>query len=283
MQVNKENIENTQYIGIDSCFLGEYSEGKWYSANELNADFMGGISNFKINANINVNNKEYTCEDIVNKKSFYLYSRNAENIVIEEKSDELFYNKEEYPEHYEDINHFRFNFPNGFGGDGSLCTTQELKNINNNIITEITGYQEYEKYIKEILVENGIQQATNINKILKADANLDGKEETYILACSPQIDENNLTDVYNLLVKIEDGKSQIIIQKIIKMEAFVKVYNDITMLYSSINSINFIDFNNDGKLELYVKTFTWDNPEIYVFNYNDSSVLELCMYGNFAW
>ena len=55
--MNKENIENTQYIGIDSCFLGEYSEGKWYSANELNADFMGGISNFKINANINVNNK----------------------------------------------------------------------------------------------------------------------------------------------------------------------------------------------------------------------------------
>lgn len=281
-QIKKENIVTSQYIGIDSCFLGEYSEGKWYSANEFYEEALTEID-FKINAKINVNKKDYTYQEILNQKTFYLYSGNAENLVLEEKSDELFYDIEEYPEYYADINLFRFNLPNGFGGDGTLYTSQELLNLNKNGVLEITDYQEYEKYIKEILIENEIEEAVNISKIVEVDANEDGIKEIYILACSPQTNWDDLKDIYNLLVKVEDGNSQIIMQKFIQKEEFETKYNDATLLYTSIYSINFADFNNDGKMEMYVKTFIWDNPYIYVFNYNASNELELCMYGNFAW
>ena len=281
-QMNKENIAKGQYIGIEDCFLGEFSEGKWYSANQFYKEAMQEID-FRINAEINVNKKEYTYQDILNQKSFYLYKRKAEKLVFEGKYDEFYYDIEKYPEYYNDINVFRFNLVNGPEVELSICTSQKLQNLNNNEILEITDYQEYEKYIKEILVENGIEEAVNISKILEVDANLDGEKEIYILSCSPQTNFDNLKDIYNLLVKVEDGKSQTIIEKIIKKEDFDKVGNDKTLLYTSIQSMDFADFNNDGKMEMYVKAFIWDNPMIYVFNYNDSNKLELCMYGNFAW
>ena len=49
-----------------------------------------------------------------------------------------------------------------------------------------------------------------------------------------------------------------------------------------INDVAFIDYNNDGKLEIIIETITWDIPEVFVIDKVDDKY-ELNLYGNFAW
>lgn len=277
---NENAFKDNTFIGINGCFLGEYYDGKWYSV----SDFIktNYITDFKVNTNINVNYKEFKYQDILSKKSYYLY--NASNNTILEAG-EPFYNKEEYPDHYtDDIFYFRFDtkydkYAKENEDYKTFISNKKIKDLVE--IREIKNIEEYKKYVNEVLEKNNINEEGQITKILEVDSNKDGNKEIYIVAGNYETFMDDKRNVYNFVIKLENNESEVFIERIINKDSIS--YISEIQKYANITDINFVDFDNDGLLEMYIETITWDVPEIFVFDYNEKSELELCLYGCFAW
>ena len=278
---NENALKDNTFIGINGCFLGEYYNGKWFSAGKYFDH--NTIGEFKINTNINVNYKEFKYQDILSKKSYYLY--NASNNTLLEAG-EPFYNKEEYPDHYtDDIFYFRFDtkydkYAKENEDYKTFISNKKIKDLVE--IREIKNTEEYKKYVNEVLEKNNIKEEGKITKILEVDSNKDGNKEIYIIAQNYEnIDMENKDNVYNFIIKLENNETKVIIERIINKDSIS--YIGEIQKYANITDINFVDFDNDGILEMYIEAGIWDVPQIFVFDYNEKSELELCLYGCFGW
>ena len=290
-----------QYIGINSCFLGTVNnENEWKSANEYVLDLNDNYS-FKLGDSIkvNINKSEFTADDIIENKDFYIYDENK----FLGKKDDAFYDKDLNPEYYYDINTFRFNSYKYFEN------TDSEENVEDNVIednfenyfnfelsksidkyyasrlTEVSKdkYSEYEKYVKEVLDKKGLKIDIKINKVIYADSDSNGVNEIYILSNSvhKDVDDDFKNGRYSLVLKVENEEVEILLEKVLTPETMASM--EYYLKYYDISGLTLVDFNNDGKLEIVIEACTWDIPETYVIRLNDSNEKELCLYGCFAW
>lgn len=267
-----------QYIGINSCFLGTVNKNEWKSANEYSEN-----SSFKLNVKSNVEKYDYTAEDILENKSFYLYN---EEKFMGKKSD-IFYDKDLEPMYYTDINCFRFNIYKYIENEKDLNieTSKVLDTNYANRYESISTdkFNEYEKYVTQVLAEKNIKPANvNIDKVIFADCDLDGENEIYILANSEyNSDYENVTEgLYSLILKVVNDDVKVILERTVSD----KEIKNIAQMEKCFNiDMTLIDFNNDGKLEIVAQAILWDIPEIFVIRINELNEEELCLYGCFAW
>ena len=278
-----------QFIGIDECFLGTVnSEGIWKSANE----YTESDNNFfKLNTKINVEKSEITADEIIQNEYFYLYDENE--FIGKEK--DVFYDKDLDSVYYTGIKYFRFNSFKYYNDDNyseknhdnflRFATSKMLDSNYSNRVEYISknNFEEYEKYVKPVLEDRGIDSEVNINKVLLADSDLDGNDEIYILANSKYNSDYMQTTngIYSLVLKVQNNETKVIIERIIPKEN-LKNYDSIERCFE-IYGLNLVDFNNDGKKEIVIYSIVWDIPEIFVITLNDVNEEELCLYGDFAW
>lgn len=287
-----------QYIGVINCFLGTVNnENEWKSANEYMQDLRENYS-FKLGDSIkvNVNKSEFTADDIIENKDFYIYDENK----FLGKKDDVFYDKDLNPEYYYDINTFRFNAYEYLAYKNSEEETTGDKKYENFLDFELSKsidkryssrfslvekekFTEYEKYVEKVLKQKGLETEVFINKVILADMDSNGVNETYILSnigYDPD-EENAKKGLYSFVLKVENEEVEIILERVLTPEELEKTEN--MEKYFDITGFTLVDFNNDGKLEIVIYACIWDIPEIYVIRLNDSNEKELCLYGCFAW
>ena len=265
-----------QYIGIDWCFLGKVNNlNEWKSANEYYE------SSFVVNTPINVQKEEITADDILNQEYFFVYDENK----FLNRNSNIFYDRDLNPEYYFEIDYFRFKLDEYYAEDYNedlnlICVSKKLESNYSSRLEVVDDTLAYEKYVKEILDNKKLNSDIIIDKVIKIDSDDDSNMEEYILAnCS--YDEENLQDIYSFVIKVENEKTDIIMERIMKKSDFDKIQT--IEQYFEIREINFIDFNNDGKEEFILETMVWDIPEKFVFTRNSENEFELCLYGCFAW
>lgn len=289
-----------QYIGINGCFLGTVNnQGEWKSANDYILDLHEDYS-FKLGDSIkvNVNKSEFTADDIIENKDFYIYDE--KNLIG--KKDDVFYDKDLNPEYYYEINTFRFNsykylenleleenteenmeeqFDNYFSFE--LSKSIDKKYSSRFTLIEKEKFSEYEKYVKEVLDKKGLKIDIKINKVIYADSDSNGENEIYILSNSvhKDVDDDFENGRYSLVLKVENEEVEVLLEKVLTPEVMSNM--EYYLKYYGISGLTLVDFNNDGKLEIVIDACTWDIPETYVIRLNDSNEKELCLYGCFAW
>lgn len=271
-----EEYENKeQYIGINEFFLGKVdSEKNWKSANEYTKLF------FTVNTDINVQKENMTYEDIQNEQVYFVYDENE--FILRDSN--IFYDEDLNPEYYMEPELFRFNMSKYYTEESIesrfICVSKNLESNYSNRLVKIEDTSSYEKYVKEVIDSKKLKSDIIINEVIQIDSNNDKNDEIYILANCPY-DENNIQDMYSFVIKIENDKSEILVERVLKESDLDKV--ETIENYFRIDNIDFVDFNIDGKYELIVETIVWDIPEVFIFTVNNEGNQELCLYGEFAW
>ena len=270
-----------QTIGYKTYFLGTFEDGKWYSAEEIKST---SNNEFTINCENNVTLKEYDIDDIASRnKIFYL---DGEKHLPKTS---LVYDKEENPEHYFKIYYFRYNlaeflsYEDVENKDNFFVVSQELTTPCKDtyeVTLDKTSKEKYEKMAKEVLVKDRLDNEPIITSVYSVDTDNDGSVETYIVVNNNdnyEIGKDNNCYYYLLNVEGNSDKAEIIMKDNVDKTSSVS-----PALNRMINDVDFIDYNNDGKLEIIIETITWDIPEVFVIDKVDDKY-ELNLYGNFAW
>ena len=270
-----------QTIGYKTYFLGTFEDGKWYSAEEITST---SDDSFAINCVNNVKLKEYDIDDIASRnKIFYL---NGEKHLPKTS---LVYDKEEYPEHYTKIYYFRYDvseflsLENGTDNDNFFVVSQELTTPCKDtyeVTLDKNSKEKYEKMLKEVLVADRLENEAIVTNAYSVDTDNDGSIETYIVASNyDNYEKGKESNCYYYLLKVEGNSNK---AEVIMKNNANETSSSSVALNRKISNIAFIDYNNDGKLEIIIETITWDVPEVFVIDKVDDKY-ELNLYGNFAW
>ena len=272
--------EKIQTIGYRDYFLGTFENGKWYSAE----GFIGkNTEDYELNCKNNVVKKEYNIDDIIAMNKIVYFD--GEKLI---PKGTLAYDKEEHPENYTEIFYFRYDlneFLNSEDSSGKytcFVVSQELKTVPTKKYEQVLETDKKDKYIdmvKKELVSDKLDAEPIVTNIYKVDTDNDGSMETYIAASNYENYDNEKDEnfyLYLLHIEGNSDKAEVLLKDISRKDS------PGATLLRLIEDISFVDYNNDGKMEIVVRTIAWDIPEVYVIDkVNDT--YELNMYGNFAW
>jgi len=267
----EESKKEKIYIGIDDCFLGIYENGKWYNSQKYTSDYL-------INGSININYKEISIDEVIEQEKYYkhIYGNNPTEMK------DYLYDKNEFPEYYNEIYYFRYKAIEENEIDKSTIISTNNSNIFNTKYYEIKETESYNKYVEEALKQYGIEESTaNIDLIIEADIEKDGNNEYIIAASSPLDESKNKTSeseefVYSFVILVKENKANILMSKI-------ELASELSInIPTIVKDIKICDLNNDSVSEICIDTIYWDHPEKYVFSYEAGSV-DLVLYGDFTW
>ena len=270
ISTEQKQTDDKMYIGIDNCFLGIYENGKWYNAQECKFDYT-------ISGKINTTYTAISADEVIQQGKYYKYAYGKEPIEMQD----YFYDKNEFPEYYNEICYFRFKGDENAIERNNIISTSNV-NVFNMSYSEIRQTESYNKYVEELLKQYNIENSTvNIDKIIQTDIDLDGNNEYIIAASSPFNSEKSATleteeYVYSFIFLLKDDNVRLIMNKIQKASELS--VNAPTI----VNDIKVCDLNQDSKLEICINTLYWDKPEQYVFTYDKDSI-DLVLYGDFTW
>ena len=259
------------YVGMYNCFLGSFEQGKWYNAQ------YGFESNLLLDKDFNEN-------EIQNGSEYYLHEQNKK---VESLGTEIISVTDDY-EYIVDENgmivdsHFRL--------ESNLQETSAIQIVTNKKesifpvkMGEATASQDMIKIInkaKSDLYLDTIE--TEIVKIVVADIDFDGKDESFVLI-ETKHDKNGYALADNgacvIVLMIDENDYKVIYKDNVYKEEATGINTEMYLTDLTITDINY-----NGKLEVCIAGGVWDIPIYSIHEYDEiTENFETVLYGEFAW